>query len=63
MLINLLEDTEDSHGPALKDFASWREDALEIDVTKSKDMCFDFWWEALAAPQISVFQGQAVTSY
>lgn len=51
MLINLLEDTEDSHGPALKDFVSWREDALEIDDAKSKDICFDFlFFQCLSGP-------------
>lgn len=58
MLINLLEDTEDSLGPAVNDFVSWHEEC--------EDICFDFRWDAPGTPQIIVFNGQAadvVTSY
>ena len=55
-----MDDTEASHGPVVSDFISWCDEAfLQLNVTKTKDMCIDF---RLSAPatQISVINGQPV---
>lgn len=40
---SLLKEDEMSHGPVLKYFSKWCQEAfLESNVTKAKDMCIDF---------------------
>ena len=60
VIISLLDDNEASHGPVVDDFVSWCDEAfLQLNVTKTKDMCIDF---RLSAPatESSVINGQAV---
>lgn len=49
-----------SHGPVVDDFILWCENAfLQLNVTKTKDMCIDF-RRSPPAPQNSVVKGEAV---
>ncbi len=43
VIVSLLHDDEDSHGPVVDDFLSWCNDAfLQLNVTKMKEICIDF---------------------
>lgn len=43
VIVSLLNDEEDGHGPAVDDFISWCENChLFINVSKTKDMIIDF---------------------
>lgn len=42
VIASLLEDSETAHGPIMDYFTNWCQEAmLELNVTKTKDMCID----------------------
>lgn len=43
VIVSLLEDKESAHGPIIDYFVNWCQEAmLELNVSKTKDMCIDF---------------------
>ena len=60
VIVSLLSDAEVCHGPVVDDFVSWCEEAfLQLNVTKTKDMCIDF-RRSEPAHQSTVINGQIV---
>ena len=58
--MSLLEDNETAHGPIMDYFVNWCQEAmLELNVTKTKDMCIDFRHKAYN-PTTTIINGQDI---
>ena len=62
VIVSLLHDDESSHGPVIDYFLKWCKNSfLNLNVTKTKDMCIDFRRHA-PATESTVIDGQEVES-
>lgn len=60
VIVSLLDNNEDGHGPVLNDFLSWCSDAfLDLNISKTKEVCIDF-RRATSPTLTSTIQGQSV---
>ncbi len=61
VIVSLLNDNENSHGPVVDEFVEWCDNAfLQLNVKKTKDMYIDFRHKPSNINQTTIIKGQAL---